>query len=176
MVIRQLWETCTVQNIQIQYGCFKFDVPRGPLSGTASGHLDLWEGQPGETCQLRRIHKNGSWKSQEQMSSIGASNRVEGRTWGTTFTEGPEEGRELLSLEELLSRIKQWASQVALVVKNLPASAGDIRNTNSFPGSGRSPGGGNDNPVFLPGESREQRSLKGYSPWSRKESDMTEAT
>ena len=36
--------------------------------------------------------------------------------------------------------------------------------------------GGNGNPVFLPGESREQRSLKGYSPWSRKESDMTEAT
>ena len=34
-------------------------------------------------------------------------NRVEGRTRGTTFVEGPEEGRELLSLKELLSRIKQ---------------------------------------------------------------------
>ena len=29
-------------------------------------------------------------------------------------------------------------------------------------------------PVFLPGESHGQRSLVGYSPWSRKESDMTE--
>ena len=29
-------------------------------------------------------------------------------------------------------------------------------------------------PVFLPGKSHEQRSLVGYSPWSRKESDMTE--
>ena len=28
--------------------------------------------------------------------------------------------------------------------------------------------------VFLPGESHGQRSLAGYSPWSRKESDMTE--
>ena len=31
-------------------------------------------------------------------------------------------------------------------------------------------------PVFLPGESREQRSLVGYSPWGYKESDTTEAT
>ena len=29
-------------------------------------------------------------------------------------------------------------------------------------------------PVFLPGESQGRRSLTGYSPWDRKESDMTE--
>ena len=29
-------------------------------------------------------------------------------------------------------------------------------------------------PVFLPGESHGQRSLAGYSPWGRKESDTTE--
>ena len=29
-------------------------------------------------------------------------------------------------------------------------------------------------PVFLPGESYGQRNLAGYSPWSHKESDMTE--
>ena len=29
-------------------------------------------------------------------------------------------------------------------------------------------------PVFLPGQSHRQRSLAGYSPWSHKESDMTE--
>ena len=28
-------------------------------------------------------------------------------------------------------------------------------------------------PVFVPGESRSQRSLVGYSPWDCKESDMT---
>ena len=31
-------------------------------------------------------------------------------------------------------------------------------------------------PAFLPGESRGQKSLAGYSPWGHKESDMTEAT
>ena len=31
-------------------------------------------------------------------------------------------------------------------------------------------------PVFLPGESHGQRSLAGYNPLGRKESDMTEAT
>ena len=35
----------------------------------------------------------------------------------------------------------------ALVVKNLPASAGDIRDLGSIPGSGRSPGGGSGNPL-----------------------------
>ena len=34
------------------------------------------------------------------------------------------------------------ASQVALVVKNLPANAGDVRETGSIPELGRSPGGG----------------------------------
>ena len=41
-----------------------------------------------------------------------------------------------------------WASQVALEVKNLSASAGDIiRDAGSVPGSGRSPGGENGNPL-----------------------------
>ena len=40
-----------------------------------------------------------------------------------------------------------WASQVGLVVKNLPANAGDIGDEGSIPGSGRSPGGGNGNPL-----------------------------
>ena len=39
------------------------------------------------------------------------------------------------------------ASQVALVVKNLPANAGDVSDMGSIPGSRRSPGGGNDNPL-----------------------------
>ena len=34
------------------------------------------------------------------------------------------------------------ASQVVLVVKNPPANAGDLRDSGSVPGSGRSPGRG----------------------------------
>ena len=43
--------------------------------------------------------------------------------------------------------IHTWASQVALVVKKLPANAGDLRGVGSIPGSGRSPGGGHGNPL-----------------------------
>jgi len=40
-----------------------------------------------------------------------------------------------------------WATQVALVVKNPPANAGDIRDMGFIPGSGRAPGGGYVNPL-----------------------------
>ena len=36
---------------------------------------------------------------------------------------------------------------MVLVVKNLPANAGDIRDAGSIAGSGRSPGGGQGNPL-----------------------------
>ena len=39
------------------------------------------------------------------------------------------------------------ASQVVLVVKNLPANAGDIRDPGSIPGLGRSSGEGHGNPL-----------------------------
>ena len=40
-----------------------------------------------------------------------------------------------------------WTSQVVLVVKNLPANAGDMSDLGSIPGWGRSPGGGHGNPL-----------------------------
>ena len=40
-----------------------------------------------------------------------------------------------------------WASQVVLVVKNLPSNAGDVGDAGSIPGSGKYPGGGNANPL-----------------------------
>ena len=65
------------------------------------------------------------------------------------------------------------AFQVVLVVKNPPAIAGDLRDMNLIPGSGRSPAEGNGNPfhsipvqsipVFVPGKSHGQRSLAGYT-------------
>ena len=65
---------------------------------------------------------------------------------------------------------------MALVVKNLPANAEVRRDAGSIPGSRRSPGGRvwQLTPVFLSRESYGQRSLRGYSPWGLKESDMTE--
>ena len=63
------------------------------------------------------------------------------------------------------------AMQVALVVKNLPAGAGDsryefdlrVRKIAQQP-----------TPVFLPEKPHGQRSLVGCSPWGRKELQMTE--
>ena len=41
-----------------------------------------------------------------------------------------------------------WGFQVALVVKNPPANAGDSGDTGSIPRSGRSPGGGHGNSLL----------------------------
>ena len=67
---------------------------------------------------------------------------------------------------------------MVLAKRNSPANAGDIRDEGSIPGLGRSPGAeyGQPTPVFLPGESHGGRSLEGYSPQGRKESDSTDAT
>ena len=62
------------------------------------------------------------------------------------------------------------------MVKNLPANAGDVRDTGSIPGWGRSPGGGHGNPLQYSclENPHGQRSLAGYSPQGRKVSDMAE--
>ena len=69
-------------------------------------------------------------------------------------------------------------SQVALVVKNLPANAGDTRRCRFDPWVRKIPWrrAWHPTPVFLPGESHGQGSLACYSPWSHKELNVTEAT
>ena len=66
------------------------------------------------------------------------------------------------------------------MVKNLPANAedaDDAGDTDSNPGSGKSPREGNGNlllyslanhPVFLARESHEQRNMAVYSPWGHR--------
>ena len=62
------------------------------------------------------------------------------------------------------------------MVKNLPATAGDVRDTSSIPGLGRSPEEGYSN--LLQYSSLEnphgERSLASYSPWGHKQSDKIE--
>ena len=55
------------------------------------------------------------------------------------------------------------------MVKSLRANT---RDAGLIPGLGKSSGGGNGNPLQY--SSHGQRSLVGYSPWDRKESDVTE--
>ena len=64
---------------------------------------------------------------------------------------------------------------MALVVKNPPANAGDTRDLSLIPGSGRSPGIGNGNPLqYSCLENSMDRGLAGYSPRGHKELAMTE--
>ena len=64
---------------------------------------------------------------------------------------------------------------MAIVVKNLPASAGDARDVGSIPGSGRSPGEGNGTPLqYSCLENPMDREAVGYRSWGHKESDTTE--
>ena len=70
-----------------------------------------------------------------------------------TEVPSPEEHRKMFPFLSCFSRVLLLlffncsivdflrASQVVLVVKNLPANAGDIRDTVSISGSGRSPAG-----------------------------------
>ena len=65
-----------------------------------------------------------------------------------------------------------------LVVRKPPAIARYTGDAGTVTWSGRSSGGGHDNPLqcFLPEESHGQRSLVNYSPQDRRESNTTEET
>ena len=67
-------------------------------------------------------------------------------------------------------------SQVVLVVKNMPANAGDRHRFDPWVWKIPWRRKWQPTPVLLPGKSHGQRSLVGYSPWGRKESDMIKAT
>ena len=74
--------------------------------------------------------------------------------------------------------LKHLKCQVVLMVKNSPASAEDVRDTGLIPGSGRSSGGGNGNPLQY---SCLEISMNRGAWWAAahgdcKELDMTERT
>jgi len=63
------------------------------------------------------------------------------------------------------------------VGKESGCSTGDAGDTGSVPGSGRSPGGGHDNPLqYSCQENPIERSLERSSHWDRRESDTTVVT
>ena len=71
--------------------------------------------------------------------------------------------------------MKTWGFPDDAVIKNPPANAGDSRHGfDPWVGKIRWSRKWQPTTVFLPGKFHGQRSLAGYSPWGRKESDMTE--
>ena len=76
----------------------------------------------------------------------------------------------------LQARTLEWVAISWHCGSEVKVSACNVGDLGSIPGLGRSPReeNGNPTPLFLPGESHGWRSLVGYSPRVRKESDMTE--
>ena len=72
------------------------------------------------------------------------------------YAQNISHGKGLISRRKGIARISfqlgivlhlLWSSHVELVVKNPPASVGDIKYMDSIPGLGRFPEEGNDNPL-----------------------------
>ena len=105
----------------------------------------------------------------------------EGRTQPRDLWTGPQHRHPVLPTTQdhphlpspSASPDRTWGFPGGSEDKESACNAGD---TGLIPGWGRFPGERKWQPtlVFLPGESHGQRSLVGYSPWGRKESDTTE--
>ena len=79
-----------------------------------------------------------------QFTELGCTEGKEGLGGTQHFCFGHVNFKIMLDIKQ--SCQSRWASQVALVVKNSPANAGDIRDMGSIPEWGRSPGRGHGNP------------------------------
>jgi len=74
-------------------------------------------------------------------------NPRDGGAWWAAIYGVAQSQTRLKWLSSSNSNLVYKASQMLLMVKNLPANAGDIRDVGSIPGLGRSPGGGHGNPL-----------------------------
>ena len=99
------------------------------------------------------------------------------KSFSTIFSRFHIYALDQLQIFNCRTLLWNWLNpKVVLVVKNSSANTGYIRDSGLIPGLGRFPWrrAWQSTPVFLPGEYQGERSLVGYSPWSQKESDMTE--
>ena len=71
----------------------------------------------------------------------------DGGAWWAAVSGVSQSWTQLKRLSSSSSRHDTWASQAALVMKNLPANAGDVRDADLIPGLERLPGRGPDNPL-----------------------------
>ena len=98
----------------------------------------------------QRVGDNSDWNEVSSLWGKGAP--VQEDRWiyftenNTDFSDFPQSlaWKVILHSTSDISKVhsNDWASRVALMVKNPPASASDIRDVGWIPGSGRSPGWG----------------------------------
>ena len=129
-----------------------------PVSGISAGE---GIGSPLQSSLVSQLVENQSAMLRTRVWSLGWEDTLEnGKTtysikaWRIPWTVYKESNMtEWFSLLQFFKQIfwswiiNEWASQVVLMVKNLSASAGNVRNSGLIPGSGRSPGGLHGNPL-----------------------------
>ena len=99
----------------------------------------------GETCSAAGDMDKETIPTQSDQCSDRADIEEEPDMWGV--------GRHQYGVKEVFGDFlyprtnSEWASQVALVVKNPPANAGDPGDVGLIPGWRRSPAEGNSNPL-----------------------------
>ena len=93
----------------------------------------------------------GPVSPQEPGSAEELNSTWEGPSLSLGLSKDLQEARHLMEglgeFHNLLVAKQTAGFQVALVVENTAANAGDVRDSGSIPGSGRSPGGGCGNPL-----------------------------
>ena len=91
---------------------------------------------------IKLNHRDRVWGNPFQCSCL--ENPRDGGAWWTAVYGVAQNRIRLKRLSSSSSKaLTPGASQMALAVKNLPASAGDTRDVGSIPVLGRFPGGGN---------------------------------
>ena len=116
------------------------------------GFRDEQKVQPVSTCVAAAGPVSGGHRCPGRQGSLGPARRPDpGRTgwWSRNDASWLERARLLASWAPWPAGNfrRSFPCQVALVVKNPPANAGDVRDVSLIPGSKRSPGEGNGTPL-----------------------------
>ena len=185
-----------LSSVYCQFYTSFLEKAMAPHSNTLAWKIP-WMEEPGRLQSMWSLRVGLDWVTSLSLFREGNGNplqcsclenpRERGAWWAAVYGV-TQSWTRLKWLSSSSSSLPSWASQVALVVKNLSASAGDIETPVwSLVQEDPLEEGMQPTPVFLPGESHGQKSLKkkkkkikksleGYSPWGHKETDQTEAT
>ena len=117
-----------------------------------------WMEEAGRMQSMGSLTVEHDWASSLSLSCIGEgngnplqypclANPVDGGAWWAAVYGVAQSRTQLKQLSSSSSSIQYLDFQGGTVVKNLPANAGGARDASSIPGSGRSPGSGNGNPL-----------------------------
>ena len=151
------WHTSLVPPYSLKGLNTIYPLTVAPHSSTLAWKIP-WTEEPDRLQFMGTLRVRHDWATSLSLFCIGEGNgnllqcsclenpRDRGPWWAAVYRVAQSWTR-LKRLSSSSTHWQLWASQVALVVKNLSANAGDTRDEGSIPGSGRSPGEGHGNPL-----------------------------